>query len=234
MSIGNGRWQALGRRAVSGVVVLGSLTASYTGVTFWQHQRQLSAAAAREAREEAEDDPPVNPFAAHHGKHLIAFVITASDCGWSTQPATMEAVGSIRAKLQSAHGGAYAKVSVVGIGLDKDLGAGLRFLADLGQGKVDRAFDQVIVGGSWLNEQIVRFVWRERLADAASPQVILIERPVNTEAYLSASTIGVESDRLLANPSGSAEIVRWIDLGLPLDFTPMVPVPSVPQERPPQ
>lgn len=45
------------------------------------------------------------------------------------------------------------------------------------------------VGGSWLNEEVVRFVWRDSVAPAASPQVIVIARPVNTANYLSGKIV---------------------------------------------
>ena len=206
------------RKSLSASLLLGSMFASYTGVSLWQQQRESGAAARKPDR--ARHVPPVNPFASANGTHLIAFVITASDCGWSKLPATMQAVGSLRAKLRSTYGGSYALVSVVGVVLDKDVQAGLRFVSTLGEGSPDGAFDQLIVGGSWLNEQVVRLVWRERMAQAASPQVLVIERPVNTDSYLSASRIGVQNDRVLVNPIGSAEIVQWIAQGMPLDYHP--------------
>lgn len=210
--------RGLPRTALAAVVLLGSITASYLSVTVWQTQR-VSGVAVSEAGV-ASSSTPVNPFADVNGTHLIAFVFTSSDCGWSADQATMDAVGSIRSKMRSAHGGSYAEVSVVGVALDDDLEAGLRFLSELGNGTAEDAFDQVIVGGSWLNEQVVRFVWREHVAKAASPQVVVIERPVNTESYLLTSTIHVDSDRLVVNPVGSAEIIQWINQGLRLDYSP--------------
>lgn len=205
------------RKLSAASVVLGSMLASYLAVGVWQLQPRLGARAQAQV---ASGEAPSNPFASANGMNLIAFVLTASDCGWSSRPATMEAVGSIRDKMRSAHGVSYAQISVVGVALDRDLDAGLAFLSDLGKGEPDGAFDQIMVGGSWLNEQIVRFVWREGITEAASPQVVVIERPVNTESYLATSTIAVQSDRLLLNAIGSIEIMLWIDQGVPLDFVP--------------
>lgn len=217
-------WRAMARKPLTGAVLLGSMTVSYLGVSLWR--QQLGSASAGSAGAVAGEAVPVNPFAAANGMHLIAFVITASDCGWSAQAATMEAVGKIRASLRSAHGSSYAQVTVVGVALDENLDAGLQFLSDIGKGTVRGAYDQVVVGGSWLNEQVVRFVWREHISEAASPQVIVIERPVSTEFYLVSSTIGVQNDRLLTNPSGSAQIVHWIDQGVPLDYSPLKTTPA--------
>ena len=51
---------------------------------------------------------PVNPF--NSGTHLIAYVVASSDCGWSTLPQTMDAVGRLRGVLREAHGERYAEV----------------------------------------------------------------------------------------------------------------------------
>lgn len=175
--------------------------------------------ASAEAPSDSSDEPPAtarNPFAASHGTNLIAFVITASDCGWATQPTIVEAVGRIRGELGSRYGDSFAQVKVVGVALDQDVEVGLDFLRRLGKGETKNSFDQVIVGGSWLNEQIVKFVWRDGVAETASPQVLVVERTIDTSHYLSSSTIGVGSDRIVANPSGNRRILEWIDEGMPL------------------
>lgn len=160
---------------------------------------------------------PTNPFASADGTHLIAFVITASDCGWSSQPRTMRALGSIRERMRSAHGERYAHVGVVGVAIDEEPEAGLRFLSEIGGGEVRTAFDQIAIGGSWLNEHLVRFVWREGIAEAATPQVIVVERLVDTKSYLSDYTIRTGDDKVVATPSGSSDILQWLEQGLPLD-----------------
>lgn len=221
---GSGGWRGMTRKPLAGVVLLGSMAASYFGLSIWQQHRGSGATVSR--ADSAGARSLVNPFASANGMHLIAFVVTASDCGWSTQTKTMEAVGSIRSKLRSAHGGSYAQITVIGVALDEDLDEGLRFLSDIGKGALSGAFDQIIVGGSWLNEQVVRFVWREHIIEAASPQIVVLERPVNTEAYLASSTIGVQNDRILTNPTGSAQIVQWIKDGVALDYSPFGKTPS--------
>lgn len=192
------------------------MIASYAGTSFWQQQGRPEPTVSR-STEIASGDAPVNPLASASGTHLIAFVVTASDCGWSSRPTGMEAIRTLRAQMRSVHGGSYAHVSVVGVALDADLDAGLKFLSDLGDGKPGGAFDQVIVGGSWLNEHIVRFVWRDRVAQAGVPQVIVIERPIDAASYVLNSTIAVQDDKVVANPFGTRELVRWIRRGMPLN-----------------
>ncbi len=162
-------------------------------------------------------DAPTNPFASVNGVHLIAFVIGASDCGWSNLPEIKEAFGRIRERIRAAYGDTYAHIEVVGVAIDEDPEAGLTYLSDIGGGTVGTAFDQIAVGGSWLNEQVVRFAWREGKAAASTPQVIVVERLVDTSSYLSESTIKTGDDLVVANARGRNDILRWLEQGLPLD-----------------
>ncbi len=163
-------------------------------------------------------EAPTNPFASVDGAHLVAFVIGASDCGWSNMPEIKAAFGSIRERMRSAYGDKYAHIEVVGVAIDEDPEAGLTYLSDIGGGTVGTAFDQIAVGGSWLNEQVVRFAWREGKAAASTPQVIVVERLVDTSSYLSESTIKTGDDLVVANASGRNDILRWLERGLPLDY----------------
>jgi len=130
----------------------------------------------------------------------------------------MHAVSSIRGKLRATHGKSYAQITVIGVALDSAPDKGIAFLTGIGKDQTDASFDQIIAGGSWLNEQIVRLVWRERMTEAASPQVLVVERTVITDEYLAKSTIGVRADRVLVNPTGNKEIVNWVTQGVPLDY----------------
>ena len=156
----------------------------------------------------------VNPFAAFNGKHLLAYAVTASDCGWSSSPAGMDALRRLRSALRAAHGDDYARVTVAAVDIDEDVNHGIEFLGKVGGGSPGEAFDQVIVGGSWLNEQIVRLVWRDKATTALIPQVILVERDVDTRAYPHTITAG--GDRVLATISGVKDIVAWLERGTPL------------------
>ncbi len=177
-------------------------------------------AAGQQHSEAAEHSPQVahqpapNPLAAANGKHLLAYVVTASDCGWSRLPTAMASFRNLRSALRKAHGKNYAQVTVVAVDIDENADTGVRFLAELAGGSSSSAFDQVIVGGSWLNEQIVRFVWRDKVAKASIPQVILVERLLDTSAF--PRSIEVAGDRVIATFSGEREIVSWVDRGVPI------------------
>lgn len=213
-----GRLESVLSRFPSGFLAVSvfvlAIVGSYFTVGVLVSSRVSSASPARET---ANDSPPINPFAEAHGSNLIAFVIAASDCGWSTRPQTMAALGGLRSKLRSVHADVYAQISVVGVALDRNPATGVEFLSKVAAGSIDRAFDQIIAGGSWLNEQIVRFVWREGITEASTPQVIVIERYVDTASYLRDYSIGTEPDRVVANRRGSAEIIQWFNENVPFD-----------------
>ena len=209
-------WMELTRKlALPGFVLVSSIAASYFVASRWLVSAPLPAHVVSETSGAAAT--LTNPFGHANGMNLIAYVIVSSDCGWSTMPTVKTALGSIREELEAVHGSSYAHISVIGVALDRDLEAGLRFLSDLGNGETASVFDQIIVGGSWLNEQVIRLVWRQGIAEAASPQVMVIERLVDTDTYPLTSSIQLQSDRPLASLVGSTEIIQWIDDGLPLN-----------------
>jgi hypothetical protein len=189
---------------------------SYTAVSAWRNDQQAIARAA--ARSDKKDDTVlVNPFASAHGTHLVAFVITASDCGWSTRPTTMTALQSVRSRLRAVHGRTHAQVTVVGILLDEQLPDGLRFLARLKKDAPDEVFDQVIIGGSWLNELMVQLGWQRGLARPATPQVVIVRRPVDASSYLNDGLLKVGRDTPVLTLSGQVAILEWMRRGLPMD-----------------
>lgn len=203
---------------LKGVVLIGSVVVAYTAMAVWQDRpRSFLDIDWSAVFRPTPDETPVNPFAAANGTNLIAYVLTSSECGWCTLPEATKAIGSFQTQIRTRYKSSYAQVSVVGVITDMEVNAGLDYIASLGNGDAGGPFDQVIVGGSWLNEQVVRFVWREQVARALTPQIIVIERPVNTDAYISASTIRVENDTLVANPTGYHEILAWLEADMPLE-----------------
>jgi len=69
-------WQKFGRRTLTGLVTVASVAISYTIVGAWRQAPSTDAEPALKANV----DPPVNPFASANGRHLIAYIITSSDC----------------------------------------------------------------------------------------------------------------------------------------------------------
>lgn len=150
-----------------------------------------------------------SPFASGH--YLVAYVLVSSGCGWCADPATKQALRTVRDSLLASHRGTFAGVSVVGVAIDGSLDAGIQYLRDLDEPK---AFDQVSVGGLWLNELALSLVWREGFADAAVPQVVLVQRHVDATRY--PDYIQIQRDSALGTIVGRDSLVAWIARGAPL------------------
>lgn len=157
--------------------------------------------------------PRVNPFASQDGLQLVAYIVTASNCGWSSTPAMMSLVGSVRDSLIADLDSQFTSVRVVAVVLDDTLANGWRFIQELSGGKPELAFDQVIVGGSWMNESIQKWVWKDGVVEAASPQVFLVAREITSSSYLDDSRIRLGSERIVARHVGSSQIHSWLTSG---------------------
>lgn len=155
-----------------------------------------------------------NPF--ESGRYLVAYVLVSSGCGYSTEKLAKQALRVVPDSLRAVHGKAFAKVSVVGVALDEDVGDGIRFLNELGMGS--DVFDEISVGQSWLNEQVVRLAWREGMAAPLLPQVVLVERQVDARAY--PRHIETQSDSVILSVMGRNDIIAWVGEGVPLAFAP--------------
>src|SRR6266853_3065902 len=115
------------------------------------------------------------------GRYLVAVVLLSSECGFCTEENTKRAVRQVRASLRASQGKAFASVSVVGVAIDPDLRAGLRYLKSLEQS--EPVFDELSVGGSWLNQVLTPLVWRDEVAKPQVPEVVLIERRVDATGF---------------------------------------------------
>ncbi len=204
-------------RLASAVALLAAMVLSYLGIDAVRPRMQRNGITqqAPSSPTKQAPSPPTNPFGSAHGRHLIAYVITASDCGWSNRPEGKAVIASLKEDLHRAHGAEYARITVVGVDIDDNIETGLRFLATFSSDR-SKVFDQVMIGGSWLNEQILEFVWREHIAEPMSPQVIALERTIDTADYLNTSRIGVGGDTLVATAGGEAAIKKWARDGYPL------------------
>lgn len=203
-------------RIIYRTALLGGLFLSFTMVSFRVAKafRGDTVRAAPSATVTNPDASVRNPF--ESGRYLLAYVLLASDCGYSTERLAKRALRALPDSLRAVHGAAFANVSVVGVALDEDVAAGIRFLDELDRS--GRAFDEISVGKSWLNEQIVRLVWREGVAPASLPQVVLVARQVDARAY--PRHIETQRDSVLLTVTGRNDIVAWVNEGVPLRFEP--------------
>lgn len=153
-----------------------------------------------------------SPFAS--GRYLVAFVFLAAECGFCTEKGTKQAIGALRTSLQASQRASFAQVTVVGVAIDSDLGAGSKYLQSLGRSGT--VFDELSLGGSWLNEPMTALAWRAGMATPDVPQVVLIERLVDATAY--PRHIEVQRDSMLLKITGRDDLIAWVKQGTPLVF----------------
>ncbi len=88
----------------------------------------------------------------------------------------------------------------IGVAAEKSLNAGLRFLNAMGQ------FDEIVVGGDWMNEEAVRYFWRDIPGRASLPQIVVVRRSVKI-----GPPDDVGEEEVLARLIGTTEIERWLN-----------------------
>ncbi|MBW3570917.1 MAG: hypothetical protein KY467_07415 [Gemmatimonadetes bacterium] len=135
--------------------------------------------------------------------------IGSSGCAPSNREDLPGALEQLKRLLrQRAEAGARG-FSAVGIARDWDTQDGLAHLRKFG------AFDEVMAGRNWMNAGVRRYVWEEIPGEAATPQVLLVERVVG-DVSASGIQYGVHGERLVARKVGADEILKWTEQGAPL------------------
>ena len=98
----------------------------------------------------------------------------------------------------------HMSLSVIGVALDWDVKRGAAFLEPLG------AFDQVVIGGNWVNLAVAQFVLRDPLAEMAMPQIVVLERTVQQ-----GDRVTISEPRVIRRIIGGADIPAWVAAGAP-------------------
>ena len=146
------------------------------------------------------------------GTYLRVYFLYSSDCGICKDPAVMRAMSAMPAAVRAAavqHG--YQRVSLLAVSPDANRAASLGYLDRLGA----RSFDEVNIGGGWLNATIGDLVWRTGTIEASVPQVLVYRRQVSgtTAPY----RMTISPDTLIGIVSGRDQLLKWKDSGFALD-----------------
>lgn len=193
--------------------VLGVVGLLAAGASYVVTSGARAAASAPDQQAQSTTVPPDSqPAPFKSGEYLAAYVLVSSECGFSAEVRTMEALARVRRSLRSTHGEAFAGISVIGVVLDKDLAKGYEYVRELGN--IDDTFDQVSIGGSWLNEQVTEIVWQKGLATPQLPQILLVRRDVDASQY--PRHLEVQDDVVLHTITGRTELLDWVVAGTPL------------------
>lgn len=140
-----------------------------------------------------------------HGKEIVAVYFGANSCGPCHFAAVKDAVIQMKELVRVQAQKAGAAFSVVGVANDWDQPLAAAFLAPVGP------FDQVVLGGNWTNIAIEHFVWRDPKGNPAMPQILIVERTVNTGDRMTFS-----EPRVLRRLVGGDSIPAWVAKGAPI------------------
>lgn len=139
------------------------------------------------------------------GRELALVFIGSPTCVWSNQDFLPEALEKAKLGLaEQARSSGHSFTAVAAV-KSTDFGAGIEFVRRFGQ------FDEVSVGRGWYNVAILRYVFEKFAANAATPQILVVEREVT--GWPSRGYVG---ERVLLRKTGSGPIVDWVEAGLPL------------------
>lgn len=191
------------RSVVAGIAVL-----ALSGVISYSGARFVRGLGAKPSNPGERTRPPGPPS----GRHLVAFVLLSSECGFCAEKHTRAAVSQLRESLIKSQSAAFQRISVVGVAIDRNVDKGLKYLGSLGRSGV--AFDEISVGGMWLNEMITSLVWRDAVGTPSVPQVLIVERNVDASAF--PGHIEIRPDSLLLRVSGRDSLIDWVQHGTPL------------------
>jgi hypothetical protein len=133
--------------------------------------------------------------------------LVSSTCGANDRVGFEEAIRTAQQSLAERFTGGGRQFVSTGVFVDWQLEKGIDFLGGIGD------FDEVIIGGSWLNSGAIRYIWRDYPGASALPQVIVAKRAVT----VARNTIGVGEEELLLRLVGAEAIMRWVELGMPIE-----------------
>lgn len=190
-------------RVLAILVVIGASLAASFGVTRIGRQVVLSRQWKADSSLRADSLIPAS------GSYLVAYVMLSSGCAACRDERTKLVLRNLGDSLRSSHASAFARVLVIGVVIDRSFESGVEYLQDIGP-----AFDEVSIGGGWLNQQVTNLVWRDALVRAAVPQVVLVERRVDASRY--PHDMLVAGDSLVLSVAGRDSLTLWINGGTPL------------------
>jgi hypothetical protein len=136
------------------------------------------------------------------GEELVLVFIGASFCGAQREPGFPGVVE--RAKLAAArHAGQHRmQFRAHAVSLDWKPDEALAFLRHFG------AFDEISIGSNWLNDGAVRYIWRDMPGQPAVPQILILQRHVET-----GGAVSVRDERVVRRIMGTAQITAWVNSG---------------------
>jgi len=131
----------------------------------------------------------------------VIVYVGSSTCRWSNHAGLEDAVRTIRARVQRSAEAESRRFVSVGVAKDADTRAGMEHLAKFGR------FDEVMAGLGWANIGLLKYVYDQFKAPAATPQLIVVDRRMLGEP----GERRLENARELVRRIGFEELKAWAD-----------------------
>lgn len=163
---------------------------------------------------------PAQPAAP--GTQLLLVFIGSSTCKYSSAADLAEMVEGAKMKVAAEAKQRGVGYKVIGVAIDSDFRRGVHFLKRFGY------FDEVTSGSGRFNTAFVKYVYDEMPGEAATPQILVIERSITEKD----GDVSVSEERLLRRVRGRAAIGRWTEGGAVLPTASVVAGVPVSSGRP--
>ncbi len=142
-----------------------------------------------------------------HPNELVAVFLLSSDCFASRDKEMPRLLEEIKLSLQQSSGMRSHEFRAVAVAVDASPEAGWNLIRTMGH------FDEVVLGGGWLNHGMLAYVWTEHAGPPDIPQVVLVRRGVQR---MRDGIYGVSGSEVVGRFVGLGEIRRWALAGAPL------------------
>lgn len=157
---------------------------------------------------EVEGQDEYRPSFSLQGGEEIAFIfIGASSCPAASKGDVISTVRTAKKAVGNRLDSLELSYTTIGVAKDWSTQEGINYLERLGK------FNQITVGGNWMNMAIMKYVHDGISGQAATPQLLLVHRKVRG---IEAPTFSIEKETLLLRKVGVNEIMRWASSGYPI------------------
>jgi hypothetical protein len=139
------------------------------------------------------------------GDEILLVFIGASFCGAQRKPGFPAVVEQAKVALARQARTRQVQFRAHAVSLDWKPAEAMAFLEHFG------AFDEISIGSNWLNDGAVRYIWRDLPSEPAVPQIIVLQRHVET-----GGAVSVRDERVVRRLLGTDQITRWVNEGAQL------------------
>lgn len=141
-------------------------------------------------------------YSARTGTEIVMVFIGASFCGAGQRPGFPETLERGKLGLSARARADGKEFRAMAVSLDWDTDSAMVFLEPFGR------WDEIAVGSNWLNESALRFIWRDHPGQPVVPQMLILERSLNT-----GDAVSIADERVLKRLLGVGEISAWVQAG---------------------